>query len=66
MTGMDITIHSTFRPRDSPDASLAFGARDDAGQGGMRWITAGAADQPGTSLSRRAVRLDTTVHTGSM
>jgi hypothetical protein len=73
MTAMDITIHSTFLPRDGPDASLAFcrdtlgfETRDDVGYGGMRWITVGPADRPGTSLSRRAVRLDTTAHTGSM
>ena len=89
MTVMDITIHQTFLPHDDPDASLTFyrdtlgfEVRNDVGYGGMRWITVGPADQPGTSIvleppaadrvgcrlsiSRLAVRLNTTVHTGSM
>jgi hypothetical protein len=37
MTGMDITIHQTLLPHD-------------VGYGGMRWITVGPADQPGTSI----------------
>ncbi len=54
---MDITIHQTFLPHDDPDASLAFyrdilgfEVRNDVGYDGMRWITVGPADQPGTSL----------------
>ncbi|HJQ29527.1 MAG TPA: VOC family protein [Rubrobacter sp.] len=54
---MDITIHSTFLPHDDPDASLAFyrdtlgfEVRNDIGYGGMRWITVGPAEQPGTSI----------------
>ncbi len=54
---MDITIHSTFLPHDDPDASLAFyrdalgfEVRNDVGYGGMRWITVGPPDQPGTSI----------------
>ena len=54
---MDITIHQTFLPHDDPDASLAFyrdtlgfEVRNDVGYGGMRWITVGPADQPGTSI----------------
>ncbi|MCM5679583.1 VOC family protein [Schlegelella sp. S2-27] len=54
---MDITIHSTFLPQNDPDASLAFyrdqlgfEVRNDVAYGGMRWITMGAAGQPGTSL----------------
>ena len=54
---MDITIHSSFLPHDDPDASLAFyrdtlgfEVRNDVGYGGMRWITVGPADQPGTSI----------------
>ena len=54
---MDITIHATFLPHDDPDASLAFyrdtlgfEVRNDVGYGGMRWITVGPADQPGTSI----------------
>jgi catechol 2,3-dioxygenase-like lactoylglutathione lyase family enzyme len=57
MTAMDITIHWTFLPQVDPDASLAFyrdtlgfEVRNDVGYGGMRWITVGAADQPGTSI----------------
>jgi uncharacterized glyoxalase superfamily protein PhnB len=54
---MDITIHSTFLPHDNPDASLAFyrdtlgfDVRLDVGQGTMRWITVGPADQPDVSI----------------
>ncbi len=54
---MDITIHSSFLPHDDPEASLAFyrdtlgfEVRLDVGQGTMRWITVGPADQPGTSI----------------
>jgi catechol 2,3-dioxygenase-like lactoylglutathione lyase family enzyme len=54
---MDLTIHSTFLPHDDPEASLAFyrdvlgfEVRLDVGQGTMRWITIGPADQPDTSV----------------
>ena len=57
MTVMDITIHASFLPHDDPDASLAFyrdtlgfEVRDDVGNGKMRWITVGPAEQPGTSI----------------
>ncbi len=57
MTTMDITIHQTFLPHDDPEASLAFyrdtlgfEVRNDVGYKGMRWITVGPADQPGTSI----------------
>ena len=57
MTAMDITIHASFLPHDDPDASLAFyrdtlgfEVRNDVGYGGMRWITVGPPDQPGTSI----------------
>ncbi len=57
MTAMDITIHSTFLPHDDPEASLAFyrdtlgfEVRNDVGYGGMRWITVGPPNQPGTSI----------------
>ena len=57
MTAMDITIYSTFLPHDDADASLAFyrdtlgfEVRNDVGYGGMRWITVGPPDQPGTSI----------------
>ncbi|GKQ39486.1 VOC family protein [Streptomyces sp. A012304] len=54
---MDIRIHASFLPHDDPDAALAFyrdilgfEVRNDVGYGGMRWITVGPADQPGTSI----------------
>ena len=54
---MDITIHSTMLPQSDPDASLAFyrdtlgfEVRNDVGYKGMRWITVGPPDQPGTSV----------------
>ena len=57
MTVMDITIHASFLPHNDPDSSLAFyrdtlgfEVRGDVGYGGMRWITVGPADQPGTSI----------------
>jgi catechol 2,3-dioxygenase-like lactoylglutathione lyase family enzyme len=53
---MDITIHSAFLPQDDPDAAVAFyrdilglEVRNDVGYKGMRWITVGPADQPGTT-----------------
>jgi catechol 2,3-dioxygenase-like lactoylglutathione lyase family enzyme len=57
MTAMDLTIHTSFLPHDDPDASLAFYSdtlgfevRSDVGEGKMRWITVGPADQPDTSI----------------
>jgi predicted enzyme related to lactoylglutathione lyase len=54
---MDLTIHTTFLPHHDPDESLAFyrdilgfEVRQDVGEGRMRWITVGPADQPGTSI----------------
>ncbi|MGV9610852.1 VOC family protein [Nocardia xishanensis] len=54
---MDITIHSSFLPQNDPDAALAFyrdalgfEVRKDVGYNGMRWITVGPADQPGTNI----------------
>ena len=54
---MDITIHSSFLPHDDPEAALAFyrdtlgfELRLDVGYEGMRWLTVGPADQPGTSI----------------
>jgi catechol 2,3-dioxygenase-like lactoylglutathione lyase family enzyme len=56
-THPDLTIHASFLPHNDPDASLAFyrdilgfEVRNDVGYGGMRWITVGPANQPGTSL----------------
>jgi catechol 2,3-dioxygenase-like lactoylglutathione lyase family enzyme len=57
VTAMDITIHTTVLPHEDPDASLAFyrdilgfEVRSDVGNGKMRWIAVGPADQPGTSI----------------
>ncbi|MFN8074548.1 MAG: VOC family protein [Kineosporiaceae bacterium] len=54
---MDLTIHTTVLPHDDPDASAAFyrdvlgmEVRSDVGQGRMRWIVVGPANQPGTSI----------------
>ncbi len=54
---MDISIHTSFLPHTDPEASLGFyrdtlgfEVRADVGQGAMRWITVGPADQPGTSI----------------
>jgi catechol 2,3-dioxygenase-like lactoylglutathione lyase family enzyme len=54
---MDITIHASFLPQDDPDAALAFyrdtlgfEVRNDVGYNGLRWITVGPPDQPGTSI----------------
>jgi catechol 2,3-dioxygenase-like lactoylglutathione lyase family enzyme len=63
---MDITIHSSFLPHNDPDASLAFyrdtlgfDVRNDVGYGGMRWITVGPADQPGTKGTYAGILLAT-------
>jgi catechol 2,3-dioxygenase-like lactoylglutathione lyase family enzyme len=54
---MDVTIYASYLPHDDPDASLAFyrdslgfEIRSDVGNGKMRWITVGPAEQPGTSI----------------
>jgi catechol 2,3-dioxygenase-like lactoylglutathione lyase family enzyme len=54
---MDINISASFLPQDDPDAALAFyrdtlgfEVRQDVGHGGMRWITVGPPDQPGTAI----------------
>ena len=54
---MDITICSAFLPHTDADAALAFyrdilgfELRNDVGYKGMRWLTVGHPDQPGTSL----------------
>ena len=54
---MDITIHYAFLPHTDPDAALGFyrdtlgfEVRNDVGYEGMRWITVGPANQPGTSV----------------
>ena len=57
MTGMDISIFSSFLPHTDPEASLAFyrdtlgfEVRNDVGYGGMRWITVGPPGQPDTAI----------------
>jgi catechol 2,3-dioxygenase-like lactoylglutathione lyase family enzyme len=57
MAAMDLTIFSSFLPQNDPDASLAFyrdvlgfEVRADVGYAGLRWITVGPPDQPGTSI----------------
>ncbi len=52
-----ITIHSSFLPHNDPEASMAFfrdvlgfEVRMDVGYEGMRWITVGPPDQPGTNI----------------
>ena len=54
---MDITIHQAYLPHTDPDAALGFyrdtlgfEVRNDVGYQGMRWITVGPVDQPGTSI----------------
>jgi uncharacterized glyoxalase superfamily protein PhnB len=54
---MNITIFQALLPHDDPDATLAFyrdtlgfEVRNDVEYGGMRWITVGPPDQPGTSI----------------
>jgi len=54
---MDITIHQAYLPHTDPDAALGFyrdalgfEVRNDVGYKGMRWITVGPTDQPGTSI----------------
>jgi uncharacterized glyoxalase superfamily protein PhnB len=57
MIVMDISIHSSFLPHDDPEAALGFWRdtlgfelRLDVGYEGMRWLTVGPPDQPGTSI----------------
>ena len=57
VAAMDITINASFLPHDDPEAALAFyrdalgfELRLDVGYEGMRWLTVGPADQPGTSI----------------
>ncbi|MDV9199481.1 VOC family protein [Streptomyces sp. Wh19] len=54
---MDISIQTSSLPHDDPEESLVFyrdvlgfEVRGDVGQGKMRWITVGPADQPSTSI----------------
>lgn len=54
---MNLTIHQAMLPHDDPETALAFYrdrlgwvVRNDVGYEGMRWITVGPAEQPGTSV----------------
>ena len=54
---MDLTIAQAYLPQDDPDAALTFyrdtlgfEVRNDVDYRGLRWITVGPADQPGTSI----------------
>jgi uncharacterized glyoxalase superfamily protein PhnB len=54
---MDITINASYLPHNDAEAALAFyrdtlqfELRNDVGYNGMRWLTVGPADQPGTSI----------------
>jgi uncharacterized glyoxalase superfamily protein PhnB len=54
---MDLTIHNAFLAHDDAEAALrfyrdalGFELRNDVGYNGMRWLTVGPVDQPGTSL----------------
>ncbi|MEC3919088.1 VOC family protein [Nocardia sp. CDC160] len=54
---MDITINASFLPHNDAEAALAFyrdalgfELRKDVGYNGLRWLTVGPADQPGTSI----------------
>ena len=57
VTTMSLTIHSCMLPASDADASLAFyrdtlgfEVRNEVGYKGLRWITVGPPDQPGTSI----------------
>lgn len=57
VTGMNLSIHSSFLPHDDPEKSLAFyrdvlgfEVRNDVGVKRMRWITVGPPGQPDTSI----------------
>lgn len=54
---MNITIHSVFLPHLDAEASVAFyrdvldfEVRNDVEYEGMRWVTVGPVNQPGTSI----------------
>ncbi|MTE17238.1 VOC family protein [Nocardia aurantiaca] len=54
---MDITISASFLPHNDADAALAFyrdalgfELRKDVGYNGLRWLTVGPPEQPGTSI----------------
>ncbi|HEY6532376.1 MAG TPA: VOC family protein [Acidimicrobiales bacterium] len=54
---MNITIYQAMLPQNDPEAALAFyrdalgfELRNDVGYEGMRWLTMGPPNQPGTSV----------------
>ena len=54
---MNLSIHTTVLPHDDPDASVAFyrdvlgfEVRSDFGEGTMRWIVVGPAEQTDVSI----------------
>ncbi|MEH1099879.1 VOC family protein [Micromonospora sp. CPCC 205561] len=54
---MNVTIHHAFLPHTDADAALTFyrdtlgfEVRNDVGYDGMRWLTVGPPNQPGTSI----------------
>jgi catechol 2,3-dioxygenase-like lactoylglutathione lyase family enzyme len=54
---MNITIHASFLAQNDPEAAVAFyrdtlgfEIRNDVGYNGLRWITVGPPEQPGTSI----------------
>ena len=57
MSQANVTIQTTFLPHTDPEAALAFyrdglgfELRLDVGQGTMRWLTVGPANQPDTGF----------------
>ncbi|TYQ10349.1 UNVERIFIED_ORG: putative glyoxalase superfamily protein PhnB [Gordonia westfalica J30] len=57
LTSMNITIQYTFLPHTDGEAALGFyrdllgfEVRKDVGYEGMRWLTVGPPNQPGTSI----------------
>lgn len=57
MSQATVTIHTTFLPHTDPEASLAFyrdglgfELRLDVGEGTMRWLTVGPANQADTAF----------------
>lgn len=54
---MDVTIHYAFLPHTDADAALGFWCdtlgfelRNDVGYDGLRWLTVGPPNQPGTAI----------------
>lgn len=57
MNAMDVTIHYAFLPHTDADAALGFWCdtlgfelRNDVGYDGLRWLTVGPPNQPGTAI----------------